>query len=119
MAKCKFCGNRLVATSSSGTRSLLVYGKKCATQAQTRFNPWQTQFQFQKDGSVSTWTYDPMVARESLARLIAATDLPINFGDNEFYEDHIRRSYCPQYRKVSRTTTRNDLIAFYDKARIA
>ena len=53
----------------------------------------QSQLQFQEDGSVSTWTYDPMVARESLGRLIAATDVPINLVTTLFikiiFEDHV------------------------------
>ena len=61
------------------------------------------------------WTYYPMVARESLSRLIAATNLPINFGENSF----LWRSYYPQSKKVSRTTTRSDIIAYNNKVRIA
>ena len=53
----------------------------------------QSQLHFKKDGLVSTWTYKPMVAREFLGRLITATNLPINFGDNPFYEDRIKRLY--------------------------
>ena len=79
----------------------------------------QSHLQFRMDGSINTWTYDPVVARESLGILIAATNLPINFGDNSFYENHIRRSYCSQFKKVSRTTTRNDIIAYYNKVHIA
>ena len=69
------------------------------------------------DGSIRIWTYDPMVARESLGRLIATTNLSINFSDDSFYEGHIRRSYYPQFNKVRSTTTRNDIIAYYNKVR--
>ena len=58
------------------------------------------QLQFQEDGSVSTWTYNSMVARESLGRLITTTDLPINFSDNSFYEDHVRSYIIINLKKL-------------------
>ena len=70
----------------------------------------QTQLQRHPDGSVSTWRYDPMVARECMARYIACTDQPINFGDNAFYEEFIQTAYNPQFQPVSRNTTMKDLI---------
>ena len=60
-----------------------------------------------------------MVARESLARLIASTDLPISFGENTFYEEHIQRSFCPQFKAVTRKTIRSDIISYYSKKRTA
>ena len=119
LAKCKFCASLLTAKPSGGTRHLISHGEKCAKKYSKDPNPMQSQLRFGKDGSVSTWNYDPMVSRESLARLIAACDLPINFGDNEFYEDHIQRSYCPQFKRVSRTTTRSDIKAYYNKRLVA
>ena len=65
--------------------------------------PMQSQLQFNYDDSVSRWTYDPNTVGKSLGRLIAATDLPIRFGDSSFCEDHIKRSYRLQFQKVSRT----------------
>ena len=73
----------------------------------------QTQLQRHPDGSVTTWRYDPMVARESMARYIAVTDQPINFGDNPFFEEFIQTAYNPQFKSVSRSTTRNDLIRYF------
>ena len=70
-------------------------------------DPVQLHLQFQVDSSVSAWTYDSTIARESLGRLIATMDLPI------------RRSYCSQFKKVSRTTIRSDIIAYYNKVHIA
>ena len=59
------------------------------------------------------------MARASLARFIASTDSPISIGERPFYEEHIRRAYCPQFKKVTRTTTRSDLFTYYHKVREA
>ena len=81
----------------SGTRHLRDHGLKCARLHQARTEPTQTQLQLNPDGSVSTWSYNPQIARESLCRFIFALDLRINLGDNPHYEAHIQRAYCPQF----------------------
>ncbi|KAK2662889.1 hypothetical protein Ddye_001463 [Dipteronia dyeriana] len=58
-----------------------------------------------------------MHARECLARYIAQTDQPINFGESPFYKELITSAYNPQYEPVSRTTTRNDLIRLFETQR--
>ena len=116
MGKCKFCSKVLSANPPGGTQYLQTYAENCKRQYLGEKDPMQSHLQFQMDGLISTRPYDPMVARESLVRLIATTDLPINFG---LYEDHIRRLYCPQFKKVSRKTTRNDIIACYNKICLA
>ena len=118
-AKCKFCKKVLSANATNGTRHLIAHGEKCAAKHLGGREPTQSNLKFNSDGSVSTFNYDPMVARESLARLIVSTDLPINFGESSFYEEHIQRSFCPQFKKVSRNTTRSDLITYYNKLRTA
>ncbi|PON73234.1 hypothetical protein PanWU01x14_060750 [Parasponia andersonii] len=79
MGKYKFCAKLLTATSTGRTRHLKAHGEKCTEKHNGEKDPMQSQLQFNKDGSVSTWTYDSNVARESLGKLITATDLPINF----------------------------------------
>ena len=48
-----------------------------------------------------------------MARYIACTNQLINFGDNAFYEEFIQTAYNPQFKPVSRNTTRNDLIKYF------
>ena len=118
-AKCKFCAKILTANPNAGTRHLLAHGQNCAKKYAGERNPMQSQLQFQKDGSVSTWTYDPIRAREALAKLIASTDLPINFGDNVYFEKYIQEAHNPQFKRVTRNTTRSDILNVYNKARIS
>ena len=109
----------MTANSSGGTRHLLAHGERCAEKHVKGREPTQSTLKFNSDGSVGTFSYDPMVARESLARLIASTDLPISFGENTFYEEHIQRSFCPQFKAVTRKTIRSDIISYYSKKRTA
>lgn len=94
-SQCKFCCKILSANSANGVTHLTRHGKKCFEKHHG--GPRQTQVAFNPDGSVSSWSYDPAVARESLARFITSTDSPISIGESPFYEEHIRRVYCPQF----------------------
>ncbi|EEC66849.1 hypothetical protein OsI_33326 [Oryza sativa Indica Group] len=73
----------------------------------------QTQLSFGPDGSVSTWTYDPKIASEDIVKFIVAEDLPIRIGDSKHFERMIQKAFCPQYKKVSRKTTKNDITTIY------
>ena len=115
-AQCKFCPKHYV-TSAGGTGHLRRHMDKCMPAHGQVDTTTQTQLQRHPDGSVSTWRYDPMVARECMARYIACTDQPISFGDNAFYEEFIQTAYNPQFQAVSRNTTRNDLIKCFQTQR--
>ena len=91
-AQCKFCPKHYV-TSAGGTCHLRRHMEKCMPAHGQVDTTTQTQLQRHPDGSVSTWRYDPMVARECMARYIACTNQPISFGDNAFYEEFIQTAY--------------------------
>jgi hypothetical protein len=42
----------------------------------------QTQLNFAADGTVSTWVYNPQLAREEIIKYIVSEDLPIMMGDS-------------------------------------
>lgn len=44
-----------------------------------------------------TWENDPIVARESLVRLIARHDLSLNFGESAAFENYIKTSHNPRF----------------------
>ena len=50
-------------------------------------------------GQVST--YDPIVGREAVARLIVGVELPISFGKNLFYEEFMK-NFIPNYQAFSK-----------------
>jgi hypothetical protein len=75
----------------------------------------QTQLNIKADGSVSTWIYDPEVARQEIARYITVEDLPIRMGESPAFERMIQRAFCPQYSNVSRKTTKKDIVKSYSE----
>lgn len=106
------CGKTLSASSSSGTGHLKRYyltHLKDKAPAGAR----QTQLSFGPDGSVSTWTYEPQLARDEIARYIVSEDLPIRMGERKNFERMIRNAFCPQYIQVSRKTTKNFIVSLY------
>ena len=99
LATCIYCKKVLTTNSTSGTRHLRDHGVKCGRLHEAGTEPTQTQLQLNPDGSVSTWSYNPQVVRESLCRFISALDLHINLGDNPHYDAHIQCANCPQFQK--------------------
>lgn len=114
-AVCKICGNELTAKSSGGTGHLQRHAASCKKRQGIQMR--QTQLQYNPDGSVRTWEYNPEVARESLCRLIASQDLPLNFGESDAFQKYIRAAHNPRFSTVSRQTTTRDLIRYYNNCR--
>ena len=75
----------------------------------------QTQLNFTADGTVSTWVYNPQVARDEIANFIVPEDLMIMLGEGRNFKNLIQRAFCPQYQSVTRKTTKSDLISLYKK----
>ena len=65
-------------------------------------------------GPSSGVLYDEHVHREALARFIAVQGLELNFADNPNWEELIRTSFYADYQRPSRTTTRADLVKWYE-----
>lgn len=114
----KYCHTKLSARSGGGTGHLKRHAEACLKKiaaGRTQGRNIQTQFNFGADGSVSTWMYNPQVARDKIARYIVIEDLPIRTGESPSFERMIQRDFCPQYRHVSRRTTERDIIKLYQR----
>jgi len=115
-AVCHYCKRELTAGSGSGTGHLNRHYKAClARLGQTRGGGMQTQLNFDADGTVSTWVYNPQVARDEIANFIMSEDLPIMLGESQNFKNLIQRAFCPQYQPVTRKTTKSDLFSLYKK----
>ena len=75
----------------------------------------QTQLQYNPDGTVRSWDYDPEVARQSLCRLIASEDLPLGFGESVSFQNYIRTAHNPRFSFIFRQTTTRDLVKYYNE----
>jgi hypothetical protein len=52
-----------------------------------------------------------------MCRLIARLDLPLNFAELPAFEEYIRLSHNPVFKKVSRQTTYRDFVKFFNDQR--
>ena len=116
IAICHYCKTELSADSAGGTGHLNQHFKACLKKVgQTLGAGVQTQLNFAADGTVSTWVYNPQVAREEIIKYIVSEDLPIMMGESPNFKNLIQRAFCPQYQSVSRTTTKHDLVSLFNK----
>ena len=54
----------------------------------------QIQLQINLDGGITNWSYNNKKVREMHARFIDVNNLPINFGDNPYWQECISQAYC-------------------------
>ena len=94
-AICKICHHELSAKSTGGTGHFLRHATRCRTKQGLVMR--QTQLQYNPDGTISSWDYDPQVARQSLYRLIAYEDLPLGFDESASFQNYIRTAHNPRF----------------------
>jgi hypothetical protein len=83
--------------SSSGTGHLLRHQRDCKVKLAKQGK--QSILKFNPDGSVHNWDYCPDHARTQMCRLIARLDLPLNFAESPAFEEYIRLSHNPIFKK--------------------
>lgn len=115
-AKCLYCKSQLTASSTAGTGHLKRHHITCASKAQ-RAAKTQSLIQFNADGSVRSWDYNPDIARTELCRLICTLDLPLGIGSTTAFERYIKHAHNPRFTAVCRQTTTRDFIKFYNQSR--
>jgi hypothetical protein len=101
---CNYCKSELSAGSVAGTGHLNRHYKVCLTKLGKTRGGTQTNLNFSADGTISTWVYNPQVARDEIAKSIVCV------GESQNFKNLIQRAFCPQYQPVTRKTTKSDLI---------
>jgi hypothetical protein len=114
--RCHYCKKVLTALSTGGTGHLLRHRKSCARKADHAANS-QSVLNYNSDGSVGNWDYNPDVACIELCRLIARLDLPLGIGAYDAFVEYIRRAYNPRYNPVCRQTTTTDFVKHFNQTR--
>ena len=109
-AKCKGCGKLLSGHSSQGTNHLKYHIDKC----EQLINGVPVGDAAARSAAESSSSFDPDEHRRDLAMYIMATGSNLNFADNAAWERLVRRSFHSQYQRPSRTTTRTDVIKYYE-----
>jgi hypothetical protein len=100
-AKCLYCKSQLTASSTAGNGHLKRHRSTCASKAQ-RAAKTQSLIQFNADGSVRSWDYNPDLARTELCRLICTLDLPLGIGSTAAFERYIKHAHNPRFIAVCR-----------------
>jgi hypothetical protein len=109
-ARCHYC--KVLTALSTG--HLLRHRKSCAHKADYAANS-QSVLNYNSDGSVRNWDYNPDVARIELCRLIAGLDLPLGIGAYDAFVEYIRRAHNPRYNPVCRQTTTTDFVKHFNQ----
>jgi hypothetical protein len=102
--------------STGGTGHLLRHRKSCAHKADHAANS-QSVLNYNSDGSVRNWDYNPDVARIELYRLIGRLDLPLGIGGYDAFVEYIRRAHNPRYNHVCRQTTTTYFVKYFNQTR--
>ena len=93
-AQCKYCQS-VLTSSGKGTSHLKRHRDKCMASHGQVDTTRQTQLQWNLDGSVSTWQYDPDWVREQVVLYCVAIDQPIGFQDNPHFQYFINNAFNP------------------------
>ena len=135
VAICKYCNKDLSGESSQGTGHLKRHWQKTCRailanlrgQQQINFTPryatstaGNTSGAASNDpetetGDISTFTYDQREMRKNLTRYVVASDQPFTFADDVVLEWFMRNNVQLAFRRVPRTTLRNDTISEYEE----
>jgi hypothetical protein len=113
--KCHWCKCTLSVVPSSGTGHLLRHQRDCKVKLAKQGK--HSILKFNPDGSVRNKDYCPDRARTQMCRLIARLGLPLNFAESPAFEEYIRLSHNPIFKKVFRQTTSRDFVKFFTDRR--
>jgi hypothetical protein len=102
--------------STGGTGHLLRHHKSCARKANRAANS-QSVLNYNSNGSVRNWDYNPDVAHIELCRLIVRLDLSLGIGAYDAFVVYIRRAHNPRYNLVCRQTTTTNFVKYFNQTR--
>jgi hypothetical protein len=115
-ARCLYCKKVLSALSTGGTGHQLRHHKSCARKADHAANS-QSVLNYNSDGSVRNWDYNPDVARIELCHLIARLELPLGIDAYDAFVEYIRCAHNPRYNLVCRQTTTTYFVKHFNQTR--
>jgi hypothetical protein len=69
------------------------------------------------DGSVRNWDYNPDVAHIKLCHLIVRFDLPLGIGAYDAFVEYIICAHNPRYNPVCRQTATTNFVKHFNQTR--
>ena len=103
-AICKGCGKKFEGESYRGTSHLHYHINKCDKLENVL--PLPAKGAAGEARPSTGLLYEEQVHREALAWFIVVQSLELNFADNPYWDELIRKSFYADYQRPSRTTTR-------------
>jgi hypothetical protein len=117
--RCKHCDKNISAKRGAGTSALLKHLDICKKRdVALRIVQGLNSTLRSPDGRrLKNWNFDPVIARNELARMIALHGLPFILVEYEGFQRFVA-SLNPMFKEVSRTTIRNDCIKAFKEQKL-
>ena len=112
-AVCKFCKKHFSNKKGGGTGHLDRHWKGCKPLHEGGSVDSHQQTLSLTSQGLQNFKYDAQRTREALAKFLASAELPLSFADDEAFEEFIQTAFCPQFKRVSRNTTRSDCMKVF------
>ncbi|CAL9012631.1 unnamed protein product [Prunus brigantina] len=68
--------------------------------------------------NLTNFVYDHHIARKELVDFIIRAELPFKFVESHDFKGSIQCAFCPQYKGISASTCKRDVLKKLDKERI-
>ncbi|CAL8174051.1 unnamed protein product [Prunus armeniaca] len=108
-AECVICNTLFAGSPRSGTSHLSRHLKEHEA-AQARISPGHVLLNADVAGNLTNFAYDHAVARKEVVDFIVRAELPFKFVESHDFTGMIQRAFCPQYRGISASTCKGDVI---------
>uniref|UniRef100_A0A7N0VG81 BED-type domain-containing protein n=1 Tax=Kalanchoe fedtschenkoi TaxID=63787 RepID=A0A7N0VG81_KALFE len=113
--KCKHCKHVFKASKSGTTTQFKRHLQTCPRRSFVISGQPQLSLQVGSStgNNLQPWKYDHSRIRELMSHMVMVHELLFKFAEYEVFNMLMKESY-PEFRKVSRTTLKNDCIVSYN-----
>jgi len=118
--RCKHCDKSIGAKRGAGTSALLKHLDRCKKRdAALRIVQGTNSTLRSPNGRLlKNWSFDPVIARKELARMIALHGLPFVFVQYDGFRRFVA-ALNPLFKTISQTTCRNDCLKAFKEQKVA
>ncbi|XP_073130770.1 zinc finger BED domain-containing protein RICESLEEPER 2-like [Henckelia pumila] len=116
--ECIYCKRQMSYSKAGPTSHLLRHGKGClqkklSEKGQKNLSIVTTISETESISAVHNFKYDQAKIREIVSHMIIVHELPFAFAEYELF-NLLMKNASPHYQKISRATTKKDVISSYE-----
>ena len=115
--KCSICGLKMKGGSGAGTSHLRRHIK--IHEESQLCQTGQMQISSNSAGILTTFAFDKLVARKEVVDFVVRSKLPFTFVEKHDFKGMIQRAFCPQYKGISATTCKRDVMRDFEKGKVS